>query len=153
MKQQSDFLKFAINVEDDTLINRESLYNIPRVILESTLIKLAEKFPSLESSWIQQRTEYLEKDGKKNIRNEWRTIDALKWLGDNARANGIPYNHLLNQFYHTLRIATNYYSQAHQKSTLDTIYLYPPTINSSKAILYIMCDIIIWFGKVLHMEK
>lgn len=151
-KIADSFLEFAIDVNNDLPVKTTQMYSVPRRLLESTFNAIADKFPNIEKAWRQSRVDYFQEKQKKQIKpNIWEPINALNWLKDSARQNGIPYSDLINNFFHMLRISTNIFS-AHESKGFESYNLFLPTINTSKAILYMMLEIIFWFEKVMQGE-
>jgi len=151
-KIADSFLEFAIDVNNDSPVKTAQKYLAPRSLLESTLNAIADKFPNIEKAWKQSRVDYFWEKQKKQIKSdEWAPINALSWLKDSARNNGIPYSDLLNDFFHMLRISTNIFS-AHESKGFERYNLFLPTIYTSKAVLNMMLELIFWFEKVMQGE-
>jgi len=148
-KVADSFLDFAIETKNNTPTKIKKNFLVPREILESTLNKMAENFPNLEKAWKQNNVDYyLEKYNKKIKLDKWGPINALNWMKDNARKNGLHYSDILNSYFHILRMSTNIFS-AHEYKGLESVYLFKPTIHTSKATLHMMLEIVCWFDVVM----
>jgi hypothetical protein len=151
-KIADSFLEFVMELNNDTAVRTAQKYLVPRSLLESILNAIADKFPNLEKAWKQNRVDYFWETQKKQIKfDKWEPINALNWLKDSARNNGIPYSDTINNFFHCLRISTNNFS-AHESKGFEKYNLFLPTIYTSKAILYMMLELIFWFEKVMQGE-
>lgn len=148
------FLGFVMTVDNDVSFKQKEKYTVPRAIFEGILKSLSDKIPYLKREWINTHKSFVEKNGgNPNKINNWVPASAIEWLTKNAKQNEIPFNSLIGSYLNSLRIATNEYSLAHLKNSLEAINIYQPTINSTKALLYMMLEIIVWFNAILEEKR
>ena len=143
-----------MDVDNDLPLNQDRSHIVPRVLLEGMIAKIGLKHPPLNEEWLKAEKDYAAKLNQNRKVTEASIITVLQWFKRNALSTGIEYNNTIDMFLHILRIDSNEFS-AHsgRNRALSDIYKYQPTINTSKALLYIMIDCVEWFEKVILNEN